>query len=195
MNKQIKISLIISIIAIVLFRLLPILERNPGGFWVVLINLSTFILIVWMVIKVFREIFRLIKSRKTISRKDFIPILILIIAFLDIEFNFFNIDFESRYGKVETAAYYSGTQNQAVLKLRDNRNFDIHWTGAFFSDNFYIGKYERKGDTLMMDFESEIPRRFGKTLLIKDYEIYAIENDSLIPTYFYLSKKFKNKKD
>ena len=47
----------------------------------------------------------------------------------------------------------------------------------------------------MMDFESEIPRRFGKTLLIKDYEIYAIENDSLIPTYFYLSEKFKNKKD
>jgi len=195
MNKNIKISLIISILVIVLMRFYPVLERKLGGFWNILINLSIFILIIWMVIKIFREVYKLFKVRKRIHRKDFIPVLILIIAFLEIELNFFNIDFESSYGKVDTIAYYSGTQNQAILKLRENGNFDIHWTGAFFSDNFYIGKYERKGDSLIMDFESEIPRRFGRTLIIIDYEVFTIKSDSLIPTYFYLSEKLKNKKD
>jgi hypothetical protein len=195
MNKNIKISIIISILIIGLIRFYPILERTPGGHWNILLNLSIGTLFVWIIIKIFKEIYRLIKLKHRINFKELIPIFILIISFLDINFNFFKIDLDSIYGKIEKTAYYSGTQNQAVFNLRDNGNFEIHWTGVFFSDDFYTGIYEKKGDSIFLDFETEIPRRFGKTLIIKDLGFFTIENDSLIPTYFYLAKKFKDKND
>ncbi|NDP28878.1 MAG: hypothetical protein GZ087_15875 [Flavobacterium sp.] len=108
------------------------------------------------------------------------------VSLLDGMFNPFKIDLDSLYGNVVFQAYYEGTQNQAVFKLRDNGKFDLHWTGVFFSDTFYLGVYQQHGDTIVLDYKGIKPRTFSDTLVIQGKKIYELENDSLKKSLFYI---------
>ena len=110
------------------------------------------------------------------------------IVILDGFYNPLKIDLDSIYGKTVFRACYEGTQNQATFKLRDNGKFDIHWTGAFFSDNFYTGKYTLNGDTLFMNFNTIIPGKLDDTLIIKHGYLCKLESDTLVSTFFYLGR-------
>ena len=186
MTKNLKISLIISVLFLGLIRFQPIWERHPGGFWNVLFFLSIVILFFWLITKIIKEIIQLIRQRKNLTFKLFIPLMILTIALFDGMFNPFKINLESIYGQVIFRACYEGTQNQATFYLRDNGGFDIHSTGVFFSDNFYTGKYKRYNDTIILSFDTEVPRLFGDTLLVKDDNLFVIKPDTILPTHFYL---------
>ena len=186
MTKTLKISIVISILFIGLIRFRPIWERNPGGFWNVLFFLGIAVLFFWLLTKIIIEFFRILKKRKELSIKIFIPILILIIGITDGIFNPFKIDLDSIYGKTIFHACYEGTMNQAILKLRDNGDFAIQWSGFIYSSEFYTGKYLKNQDTLLLNFKTEIPRDLDDTLIIKDEFIYRLKNDSLISTHFYL---------
>ena len=186
MTKTLKISIIISILFIGLIRFRPIWERNPGGFWNVLFFLGIAVLFFWILTKIVIEIIRIIKKRKGLSFKVFIRILVLIIGISDGMFNPFKIDLDSVYGKTIFQACYEGTQNQATFKLRESGKFDIHWTGVFFSDDFFTGNCSRNGDTLILNFNTEIPRNLDDTLIIKEEYIYRLKTDTLISTHFYL---------
>ncbi len=186
MTRTLKISIVLSILFIGLIRFRPIWERNPGGFWNVLFFLGIAVLFFWILTKIVIEIIRIIKIRKEVSFKIFMPILVLIIGIADGMYNPLKIDLDSVYGKTVFRACYEGTQNQATFKLRDNGKFDIHWTGVFFSDNFYTGKYSMNGDTILMDFYTEIPRMLGDTLIINEEILYRLKSDTLTTTHFYL---------
>jgi len=186
MTRTLKISIVLSILFIGLIRFRPIWERNPGGFWNVLFFLGIAVLFFWILTKIVIEIIRIIKIRKEVSFKIFMPILVLIIGIADGMYNPLKIDLDSVYGKTVFRACYEGTQNQATFKLRDNGKFDIHWTGVFFSDNFYTGKYSMNGDTILMNFYTEIPRMLGDTLIINEEFLYRLKSDTLTTTHFYL---------
>lgn len=96
------------------------------------------------------------------------------------------INLDKIYGQVVFQACYEGTQNQATFKLRKNGKFNIHWTEVFFYDEFFIGNYTKKGDTIVLDFKAKTPRMLGDTLIIKDENLYQFKSDTLIPTHFYL---------
>jgi hypothetical protein len=186
MTKTLKISIILSILFIGLIRFIPLWERTPGGFWNLLFYLGIATLFFWILTKIIIEIIRIIKKRKELSISTFLPLIILTIAFLDGTFNPLKIDLEKIYGKTVFRAFYEGTQNQATFKLRESGKFDIHWTGVFFYDEFFTGNYKMIGDTILMDFNTEIPRILGDTLIIKDENLYRLKSDTLISTYFYL---------
>ena len=186
MTRTLKISIVLSILFIGLIRFRPIWERNPGGFWNVLFFLGIAVLFFWILTKIVIEIIRIIKIRKEVSFKIFMPILVLIIGIADGMYNPLKIDLDSVYGKTVFRACYDGTQNQATFKLRDNGKFDIHWTGVFFSDNFYTGKYSMNEDTILMDFYTEIPRLLGDTLIINEEILYRLKSNTLTTTHFYL---------
>ncbi len=186
MTRSLKISLIVSILFVGLIRLQPIWERNPGGFWNVLFLLGIAILFIWLIVKIIIEIIRLIKQRKNWTLKLFIPFLIMTVFLLDGIFNPLKINLDKIYGQVVFRACYEGTQNQSTFKLRENGKFDIHWTGAFLFDDFYTGNYTKSGDTLLLDFDTEIPHSLNDTLIINGEYIYRLKADSLIPTRFYL---------
>ncbi len=112
--------------------------------------------------------------------------MVLSIALLDINFNPLKIDIEKSYGQVIFRACYEGTQNQATFFLREGGTFDIHWTGVFFYDKFFTGTYIKNEDTILMNFDKEIPRLLGDTLIIKDENLYRVKSDTMIQTYFYL---------
>ncbi|NJK98517.1 MAG: hypothetical protein HC905_29595 [Bacteroidales bacterium] len=158
MKKKLIISIIISILYIGLVTFEPIWERTPGGFWNMLFYLVIGVLFFWLIIKIIIEIIGLIKQRNKLTLKLFIPIVILSFSFYFSTFNPLKIDLEKIYGKVIWRACYEGTQNQANFNLRDNGEFDIHWTGVFFHDHFFTGDYKKTGDTIFMNFKTEIPR-------------------------------------
>lgn len=172
MTRNLKISLIISILFVGLIRFRPFWERNPGGLWNVLFFLTIAVLFFWLIIKIIIEITRLIKQRKNLTFKLFIPILIMTVLLLDGMYNPLKVNLDKLYGQVVFRACYEGTQNQATFKLRESGKFDIHWTGVFFLDNFYTGDYIKNGDTLLLNFNTEIPRNLDDTLIIKGEYLY-----------------------
>ncbi|WP_143525172.1 hypothetical protein [Labilibacter marinus] len=108
------------------------------------------------------------------------------VLLIDGMFNPLKINLEKIYGQVDFRACYEGTQNQATFELRETGKFEIHWTGVFFYDEFFMGEYKKNGDTIFLDFETEIPRDLSDTLIIDGDYIYSLKSDSLISTYFYL---------
>jgi hypothetical protein len=183
MTRNLKISLIISILFDGLIRFLPIWERNPGGFWNLLFYLAIVVLFFWLIVKIIKEIVRLIKQRKNLTFRLFIPNLIMIPILLDGMFNPLKIDLNKIYGNVVFRACYEGTQNQATFKLLENNKFEIHWTGVFFYDEYFVGTYEKRGDTLYLDYRGKKPVRFGERILMhNDKEILETlrsDDDSL----------------
>lgn len=186
MEKNLKTSIIISILFVGLIRFLPIWERWTGSFFNLFLFLVIGVLSIWILIKIVVEIVRLIKKCKELKPRMLLPLVIMIVVMLDVFFNPLNIDLEKIYGKVVFRACYEGTQNQATFKLRDNGGFDIHCTGVFFYEEYFTGEYRRHGDTLFMNFNSEIPRTLDDTLIIKNGSLYKIRSDTLTSTFFYL---------
>ena len=185
MTRSLKTSLIISILFVALNRLQPFWERYPGGLWNNLLFLAITVLFFWLITKIIIEMVRLIKQRRVLTIKLFVPILIMTVFLLDGMYNPFKIDFDKVYGPVVFRACYEGTQNQATFKLRDNGKFDIHWT-SIISSTFFTGQYAMKGDTIFMNFDTRVPRMLGDTLIIKDEYLYRSHKDTLTSTYFYL---------
>ncbi|MGB6036696.1 MAG: hypothetical protein WBG42_10555 [Cryomorphaceae bacterium] len=186
MRKSLKISITLSIVFVGLIRLKPIWERSPGGNWNLLVYLSILILFFWISVKVLKEIVRLIKNRKTVNFRSFTAIGILLIGLIHGIFNPLNIDLEKIYGDVTFRACYEGTMNQATFKLRDDGDFDIHWTGAFFYDEYFTGNYVRRDDSLFMHYDNKVPRWLGDTLIVRDDYLYRLKSDSVLTTHFYL---------
>ncbi len=186
MTKNLKISIIISVLFIGIIRLMPIWERNPGDWWNLLYYLVIVVLFFWILTKIVIEIIRLVQRRKDFNIKMLIPVAIMTLVILDGFYNPLRINLDKVYGKVVFRACYEGTQNQATFKLRDSGKFDIHWTGVFFADNFYTGDYKRTGDTIFMNFKTDTPRFLGDTLLIKGENLYLLKRDTILSTHFYL---------
>lgn len=186
MRKNLILSITISILFLGLIRLQPIWERRPGGFWNLLFGLAIVILLLWLIVKIIKEIIRIIKLRNNLTIKIFIPIILLSISLIDGMFNPFRIDIESLYGRVTFRACYEGTQNQSTFVLRDNGNFEIHSTGVFFYDEYITGKYKRNGDTIFMYFGTKIPRLFGDTIIIKDENLFVLKKDTMTSNHYYL---------
>lgn len=191
MKKSFKISIILSVAFVGLIRLRPIWERNPGGLWNIIFFLAIATLFVWISIKILVEIVRIIKNRKALKLTSFLPIGILLIGLLDGMYNPLRLNLENVYGDVTFRACYEGTQNQATFKLREPDKFEIHWTGVFFYDEFFIGKYSKNGDTLLLDYDGKRPSRFGDMILMDNeneiLQTIRTEKDSLeyvVPFYY-----------
>jgi len=56
----------------------------------------------------------------------------------------------------------------------------------FSSLQFYNEKYSTKGDIILMDFDTQIPRIHGDRLIIKEQNLYWLKSDNLRTTHFYL---------
>ena len=178
--------LILSILFLGLTILEPIWTRKPGGFWNVLFYLTLIVLFFWLIAKIIKEIFVLIKQRNDLKFRLFVPIIIMTASFYLTLFNPFGINLESMNGNVVFRACYEGTQNQSTFHLMDNGEFEIHSTGVFFSDYYFTGKYSRNGDTIFLKFDNEKPRLISDTIVVKKDYLYAFRYDTLIPTHYYV---------
>lgn len=195
-RKLIPIGLVCVTLLILIYTN-PVWTRYPGGRWILLIGLLIVVGFVWLIIKLNKEIKRLIKNRKTFKTNHLLPTILIIgvFCFIFFSFIFFNklsLYVEDKiYGKVVFRACHEGAFNGAIFELREGNRFEIHWTGLLFAD-YFTGTYKQIGDTLLLDYHSDRPIRFGDRIFMDNQKevlkIIRQENDSLknvIPFLFY----------
>jgi hypothetical protein len=166
--------------------------RYPGGLWIPLIFLIIVVGFIWLCVKLIGEIFGLVKNRRTFKWNQLLPTSLIAGVLYFTLFGTFSFDIEDRaYGKVTFRACFEGTQNQATFKLREGNRFEIHWSGVFFYDEYFTGTYRQSGDTLILDYHTNRPTRFGTRILMdnqnKILTTIREENDSLmnvVPFYY-----------
>jgi hypothetical protein len=190
-KKLVSIGLV-SVTLLILIYTNPVWTRYPGGGWILLIGLSIVAGFFWLIIKLIREIIGLIKNRKAFKANHLVPTILIAGMLCFTFFNRSSFDIEDKiYGKVVFRACHEGALNSATFELREGNRFEIHWTGLFFAD-YFAGTYKQIGDTLLLDYHSDRPIRFGDRIFMDNQKeslrIIRQENDSLkkvVPFYFY----------
>lgn len=192
MTKKLVSIGLVSVTLLILIYTTPIWIRYPGGRWIFLIGLAIVAGFVWLIIKLIREIIGLIKNRKTFKSNHLVPAILIAGVFSFTFFTKSSFDIEDKiYGKVLFSACHEGSLNNATFKLREENRFEIRWRGLLFAD-YFVGTYKQIGDTLLLEYHSDRPTRFGDRIFMDNQKelltIIREENDSLknvIPFYFY----------
>lgn len=122
----------------------------------------TFITVLIYFIKGLIQIFR---NGHSLTFKFWLPTIICLVTLTYTIFSPYRLDSENLESKIILRACFEGTQNQATIKFRENKTFEINWTGAFLADRWYTGMYKQKNDTFYLNYTTEKPYRFGDTIL------------------------------
>lgn len=191
-SKKLALIGLVSVTLLILIYISPLWIRFPGGLWIPLIFLLVVAGFIWLLVKLIKEIIGLIKNRRTFKWSHLLPTILIVGVLCFTFFNTLSFGIEDRvYGKVTFRACYEGTQNQATFKLREGNRFEIHWTGVFFYDEYFTGTYRQIGDTLILDYHTDNPTRFGDRIFMDNQKELLTtirqEKDSLksvVPFYY-----------
>ena len=123
---------------------------------------TTFIMMVVYAIKGLIEIYR---NRQNLSAKFCLPTIITFTTLIYTVFSPWRLDSEKLESDVVLRACFEGTQNQAYIKFRQDKSFELNWTGVFGYDEWFIGTYTQAADTFFLHYETEKPYRFGDTIV------------------------------
>ena len=133
-NKSTRRAIIVTTVCIV-YLLLTIfyhhIDKYVTGMTFIILTLlipTTFITIVVHFIKGLIQVFM---NRKNLAFKIFPPAIISATTLIYTIFSPYRLDSESLESKIVLRACFEGTQNQATLKFRKNKTFEINWTGVF----------------------------------------------------------------
>lgn len=104
-----------------------------------------------------------------------------IIALITLAYTFFSpykLSSESLESEVEIRACYEGTQNQANIKFRQDKSFELNWTGVFGYNEWWTGQWSQNGDTLFLNYDSNEAKQLGDTILIANGYLNPIEHST-----------------
>ncbi len=137
-----------GVIFIILTLLVPITFVSIFVFWII-------------------GLVQIIKNRNTLTLLICLPTIITTATILFI--------FSEKYGtseqfesEVEFRACYEGTQNQAYIKFRKDKTFELNWTGVFFANSWWTGHWNKKGNILTLKYDNEPLDVLGDSLLIEN---------------------------
>jgi hypothetical protein len=120
-RKLVPIGLVCVTLLILIYTN-PVWTRYPGGRWILLIGLLIVVGFVWLIVKLIKEIIRLIKNRKTFKANHLLPTILIIGVFCFIFFNKFSFDIEDKiYGKVVFRACHEGALRFGDRIFMDNQ--------------------------------------------------------------------------
>ncbi len=88
---------------------------------------------------------------------------------------------------VKIKARYEGTMNTSRLFLRENGTFEDFNIGWFAYVHYYEGTWKQNKDTFYLQFKyNQKPNLLDNVLIIKGDNIYKIQADTIVPTYYYI---------
>nr|WP_067054170.1 hypothetical protein [Mucilaginibacter sp. L294] len=154
-------ALIISFAFFILAFFYYHIDKLTPWWFLIIAMLTIAILFIIIVVNVIKQTIFIIKQRKSLTVMCFLPLLI----YLSVVLAPFGSseDFESN---VKFRACYEGTQNQAYINFREDKTFELHWTGAFFYNEWFTGKWEQKGNNLTLKYDNKVVDVLGHRLLI-----------------------------
>ena len=146
----------------------------PWWLWLpcnILIPITLIALLVYLV----NDVIWLIRNRKIATFKSSISTIVVLITLSYTIFSPVRLDSENLESPVAFRACYEGTQNQSVIKFRTDNSFEINSTGAFFSNYWYLGGWQKHGDTLFMKFDKENARLLSDTIIIYNEHLIPLD--------------------
>ncbi|MBS7788329.1 hypothetical protein KIH23_13565 [Flavobacterium sp. CYK-55] len=142
-------------------------------FWLLTLLIpTTFIAIL---ILTFKSIILIVKKRKELSLKIFVPFFVCFLTLIYLFFSSYRFDSENLESEIEFRACFEGTQNQAIIKFRKDKSFEINWTGAFFYDEWWKGKWAKNGDTIYLKYDENKFEQLGEKIIIRNGYLIPIK--------------------
>lgn len=182
-RQIIKVSLTCTIILLLIIFYYHIEKYTTG---LIEVFLTLLIPIGFVAISIFlvKGVISILKYRKQLSFYLCLPTLIAALTFSYLLFSPYQLNSEKLSSKVVLRACYEGTQNQAYILFREDKTFEINWTGVFFANYWYYGEYTQKSDTFYLNYKSKKPYRFGDTIINNGQDLITI-NKKLIDSSQY----------
>lgn len=143
-----------------------------------------FIMMFFYVIKGLLKIFR---NRQHLSFRFCLPTLFALTTLIYTLFSPWRLDSEKLESNVVLRACFEGTQNQAYIKLRQDKSFEINWTGVFFYDEWFLGTYSQNADTIYLNYETARPFRFGDTIVNNGNSLITINKFKKDSSQYFVS--------
>lgn len=150
------------------------IDKYLNGAVYVILTLLIPICFITICIYAFRGVINSIRHRNNLSIGSFISTIVCVLTLCYSLLSPYRFDSESLESNIEFQACYEGTQNQATIKFRKDKSFELHSTGAFFANTWYIGQWDKKGDIIYLKYDNKKSERLGDVLLIKDGYLHNI---------------------
>jgi len=184
-GRRIKLTTAFSIVFLLLTIFYHHIDKYLTGIVFIILWFLIPITFITMVVYAFKGIIQIIQNRKHLTFRFCLPTIIVLVTLAYTIASPYHLDSEKLESKVILRACFEGTQNQAYILFRQDSSFELNWTGVFFADDWFYGKYTQKGDTFYLDYHTQQPYRFGDTLLHTGKSLITIskinKRDSTIP--------------
>ncbi len=165
-KKRTIITTVICFIYLILTIFYHHIDKHLTG--VIFIILTLLIPITFIAIAVYTisGLINIFRNRQNLTLTLCLPTIITLTTLIYTIFSPYRLDSEKLESKVAFRACYEGTQNQAYIKFRQDKSFELNWTGVFGYDEWWTGQWSKKGDTLILKYDGEKVKQLGDTVLI-----------------------------
>ena len=166
------------------------IDKHLNGAIFIFLTLLIPIGIIMIFIYFIKGVNVIVTNRSRISLKSTIPTLFYLALLCYFFLSPYRLSSECLESRIVIRACFEGTQNQATLKFRSDKSFELNWTGIFFADMWYLGTWKQDGNVLYLKYDTEKPERLDDTLLIKDGYLHEIDrlsrlsNKANIPMFY-----------
>lgn len=154
---------------------------------VIFIILTLLIPITFIAIAVYTisGLINIFRNRQNLTLTLCLPTIITLTTLIYTIFSPYRLDSEKLESKVAFRACYEGTQNQAYIKFRQDKTFELNWTGVFGYDEWWMGQWNKKGDTLILKYNGKEVKQLGDTVLIANGYLNPIGHSADTTKYPY----------
>lgn len=179
-NKTNSKRIIIATVLCVAYLLLTIfyyhIDKQLTGVIFAILTLLVPILLIAIIVFTIRGLMQIYQHRQSLTLNIAIPTIVCVLTLLYFFYSPYRLDSENLESPIELRACYEGIQNQATLKFREDKTFELHWTGAFFANSWWTGKWLKNGDTITFNYDKEIVKPLGEKVLIDNGYLRPIGN-------------------
>lgn len=188
MDKQLRLRLqiLIGLLALLLLSNLYFFLVKIGGFIFLLEGLIQLTLFVSVTIWTGQLIWRIVRKSDWRGIPNFLTVLAIPTAVILSGVDSIKADENTFQSEVKIRACYEGTMNTSRLYFRENGEFEDFNIGFFAVVNYVSGTWKKDGDTISITITSGQHNVLRDKMLIKDNFLYAIEQDTIKPTFYYL---------
>jgi hypothetical protein len=173
-------SLILPTLFCCVYLLLTIfyhhIDKYLTGVLFIVLSLLIPIAFITIVMYEIRGVIKMIRNRKNLTLKLCLPIIICSLTLLYTVFCPYRLDSENLESQVEFRACYEGTQNQAYILFRKDKTFELNWTGVFGYNEWWTGKWDKKGNVLTLKYDNKKAEQLGDTILVANNYLNPIGN-------------------
>jgi hypothetical protein len=143
------------------------IDKHLTGIVFIILTLLVPITFISIFVLWIKGLIQIIKNRKQFTLIFCLPTIITTATILFMFLGKYDTS-EQFESEVEFRACYEGTQNQAYIKFRKDKTFELNWTGVFFSNTWWTGRWNKKGNILTLKYDDETLDVLGDSLLIEN---------------------------